>query len=59
MSIASEPLPGAVAVEEHNDVDHTSVSLSLIHIFTPIITCFSWFLKNFSRYLHYFTYKVS
>ena len=25
MNIASEPLPGAVAVEEHNDVDHTSL----------------------------------
>ncbi|MCH9157757.1 NUDIX hydrolase, partial [Legionella pneumophila serogroup 1] len=29
MSIASQPLPGAVAVEEHNDVDHTSVSLAV------------------------------
>ena len=26
MSIASQPLPGAVAVEEHHDVDHISVS---------------------------------
>ncbi len=29
MSIASQPLPGAVATEEHNDVDHTSVSLAV------------------------------
>ena len=29
MSIASQPLPGAVAAEEHNDVDHTSVSLAV------------------------------
>ena len=29
MSIASQPLPGAVAPEEHNDVDHTSVSLAV------------------------------
>ena len=29
MSIASQPLPGAVAVEEHNDVDHSSVSLAV------------------------------
>ena len=29
MSIASQPLPGAVAVEEHHDVDHTSVSLAV------------------------------
>ena len=33
MSIASQPLPGAVAVEEHNDVDHTSVSLAV----SPVI----------------------
>ena len=26
MSIASQPLPGVAAVEEHNDVDHSSVS---------------------------------
>lgn len=29
MSIAAQPLPGAVAVEEHHDVDHTSVSLAV------------------------------
>ena len=29
MSIASQPLPGTVAVEEHHDVDHTSVSLAV------------------------------
>ena len=29
MSIASQPLPGVAAVEEHNDVDHSSVSLAV------------------------------
>ena len=47
MSIASQPLPGVAAVEEHNDVDHSSVSLAVS--MRPIRPCgYHWFAASAS-----------